>query len=370
MDPVHLFVPAFRVEECLAEIRRRPSSSASLGRRSKIEQLEAAWKVYTGLPHARLLASASAGIPTALKLFQEHDGWRAGDEIITSPLTLISTAQVLRFENLTPIFADVDEYLCLDPASIESCRTPRTRAILYPGVAGNTGRLSRIVEIARRHRLRLILDASHMAGTRLNGRHVGQEADVVVFGSQAARTLSSAEGGMICFREARLDALLGSEGSGVRRQESGDRHSDSRLLRRAALGLVGLKYLDVDNAFRRQLCAWYDDLLTGVPGLDRVPLAPGCEAARHLYPILVDRRDEVLAGLQSRHIFPAVHYCARGHRAIDKDRCPRARQAGERLLSLPLHMRLRRQDIESVVQGLVAILGSVKSGGRVGLPDS
>jgi dTDP-4-amino-4,6-dideoxygalactose transaminase len=382
MDPIQLFVPTFRVEECLAEIRQCLENGWT-GMGFKTVQLEDAWKTYTGLPHAHFLASATAGLHLALKLFKVQDNWADGDEVISSPLTFVSTNHAILYENLTPIFADVDEYLCLDPASIESRITARTKAILFVGLGGNTGRLPQVVEIAKKHKLRLVLDAAHMAGTRLNGRHVGHESDAVVFSYQAVKNLPTADGGMICFRDAPLDAevrkwtWLGINKDTFARtaaqgaykwyydveQVGYKAHGNSVM---AALGLVGLKYLDVDNAFRRQLCAWYDELLTGVPGIERTPIAPGCESSRHLYQVQVDRRDEVMAALNSMQIFPGVHYRDNSVYKMYRDAgdCPRARRASERLLSLPMHMRLRRKDVERVSEGLVSILGHQSSARR------
>ena len=79
---------------------------------------------------------------------KEHEGWNDGDEVITTPLTFVSTNHAILYENLTPVFADVDEFLCLDPNSIRSRITDRTRAIMYVGLGGNTGQLQAVAALA------------------------------------------------------------------------------------------------------------------------------------------------------------------------------------------------------------------------------
>src|SRR3954462_4868060 len=86
MDPIHLFVPTFRIEECLAQIRECLEKGWT-GIGFKTVAFEEAWKEYTGLPHAHFLNSATSGLHLAIRLLKEHYGWSDGDEIITSPLT-------------------------------------------------------------------------------------------------------------------------------------------------------------------------------------------------------------------------------------------------------------------------------------------
>src|SRR4051794_3018857 len=205
MEPIHLFVSTFRVEECLALIRECLEIGWT-GIGFKTNEIEAAWKDFTGLPHAHFLNSATAGLHLALRLFAEKYAWSEGDEVITTPLTFVSTNHAILYANMRPVFADVDEYLCLDPRSVAERITDRTRAIMYVGLGGNTGRLPEIADLARERGLKLILDAAHMSGTRLNGRHVGAEADAVVFSFQAVKNLPTADSGMICFAEPDLDA--------------------------------------------------------------------------------------------------------------------------------------------------------------------
>ena len=204
MEPIHLFTPTFRIEETLAQIRECLEKGWT-GSGFKTIDFEEAWKRYTKLPHAHFLNSATAGLHLAVHILKEHDNWQAHDEIISSPLTFISTNHAIRYEGMRPVFADVDEYLCLDPASVEERITPRTRAVMFVGLGGNTGQLDAVVRLCHRRGLRLILDAAHMAGTRWQNQHIGAEADATIFSYQAVKNLATADAGMICFADASFD---------------------------------------------------------------------------------------------------------------------------------------------------------------------
>lgn len=374
MKPIQLFVPTYRVEECLEEMRECLERGWT-GLGFKTLDFEKAWKDYTGLPHAHFLASATAGLHLAVRLLKERDGWQDGDEIITTPLTFVSTNHAVLYERLQPVFADVDEFLCLDPKSIESRITPRTRAVIFVGLGGNAGRLSEVVDLCRRRGLRLILDAAHMAGTRVSGRHVGHESDITVFSFHAVKNLPMADGGMICCTDPHLDAAarrwswLGIDKDTYSRTASdaaykwhyqvehvGFKYHGNSMM--AALGLVGLRYLDADNAQRRQLAAWYDEGFAGVDGVTPVRVAPGCESARHLYQVLVDSRDDVMVALNAAKIYPGVHYRDNGVYPMyaSQPACPRARSASDRVMSLPMHMQLDREDVARVCETLRAIV--------------
>ncbi len=378
MQPIQLFVPTFRVEECLAEIRECLEKGWT-GLGFKTVQFEEAWKAYTGLSHAHFVNSATAGLHLAVRLLKDQNGWLAGDEIISTPLTFVSTNHAILYENLKPVFADVDEYLCLDPASARSRLTSRTRAVMFVGLGGNVGRYEEIVSLCRERGLKLILDASHMAGTRVPGRQVGGEADVTVFSFQAVKNLPTADSGMVCFAEAALDAevrkwtWMGINKDTYSRSTGGGAykwyydvehvgfkdHSNSVM---AALALVSLKYLDPDNAYRRQVAAWYDALLATEPRIERIPIAPGCESARHLYQVMVDRRDEVMLALNEQQIYPGVHYrdnTVYKMYAYAQGTCPRSQRASDRLISLPMHLRLTHADVQRVCQALNDIVARV-----------
>jgi len=126
----------------------------------------------------------------------------------------------------------------------------------------------------------------------------------------------------------------------------------------AAMGLVAPRYLDQDNAYRRMLCGWYDELLDAK--VQRVPVREGCESSRHLYQILVEDRDHVMLGLNEFKIYPGVHYrenTTYPMYAHMRGTCPRAEDASARVISLPLHMRLTRNDVVRINEALREILG-------------
>src|SRR5947207_3271475 len=191
MHPIQLFVPTFRIDETLEAIRECLEKGWT-GLGFKTTQFEQAWKDYTGLPYAHFLNSATAGLHLAVAQLKRVHGWQDGDEIITTPLTFVSTNHAILYEKLTPVFADVDNYLCLDPQSVEAHLTARTRAVMFVGIGGNPGQYHEIMNICRRYNLKLILDAAHMAGTRWSwGDHIGIGAmtDVSVFSFQAVKNL-------------------------------------------------------------------------------------------------------------------------------------------------------------------------------------
>src|SRR4030042_5189186 len=113
----------------------------------------------------------------------------------------------------------------------------------------------------------------------------------------------------------------------------------------AAIALVQLKYLDQDNVYRRQLCDWYIAKLENRKELKMIPVAPGCEPSRHLFQVLVDNRDELILALNEQGIGLGVHYRDNTEYKMyryARGSCPHAHGVSNRILSLPLHLRLTK----------------------------
>lgn len=168
MEPIQLFKAKYEVEECLSEIRECLEAGWT-GLGFKTVQFENAWKSYSGLPFAHFTNSSTIGLYLAVDILKEEYGWEDGDEIITTPITFVSTNHAILKSRMEAVFADIDNTLCLDPKSVRGRITEKTRAIMYVGMGGNMGNYHEIVKICEENNLKLILDAAHMAGTRYRG---------------------------------------------------------------------------------------------------------------------------------------------------------------------------------------------------------
>lgn len=371
---IQLFVPTFDVDGCLEEIRDCLEKGWT-GLGYKTVQFEEDWKKYTGWEHAHFLNSATAGLNMAFDVLKEENGWADGDEVITTPLTFVSTNHAILLANLHAVFADVDDTLCLDPKSVESKITDKTRAVLFVGLGGNTGKFKEIAKICKEHNLKLILDAAHMAGTRYaDGETPGQEADVVVYSFQAVKNLPTADSGMICFKNADYDRIvrekcwLGINKDTYARTNSagtykwrydveyvGNKYHGNSIM--AAIAIVQLKHLDQDNAYRRQLAEWYTEgFKNHSDKIKLVEVPKDCVSSRHLFQILVDNRDEMMLALNAQEIYPGVHYVDNTqYRMYDyaNGTCEKARYVSDHVISLPMHMQLTYEDVQRIIAAVI-----------------
>ncbi len=360
---INVFVPKFRTEEILKEIKDCLDKGWT-GLGYKTLELENKWKEYSGVRNAHFLNSNTAGLHLAVNIFKKANAWKDEDEIITTPLTFVSTNHAILYERLKPVFADVDEYLCLDPESVKKKISKKTRAIIFVGIGGNTGQYQKIIDLCKENNIKLILDAAHMSGTRWKGRHVGSEADVAVFSYQAVKNLPTGDSGMICFREEEYDSLarqlswLGISKDTYQRFGKGSYkwkydipnvgfkyHGNSVM---AAIGLVQLKYLDEDNRKRNEMAGLYSQLLKDNNKVKIVPVAADCYSARHLFQILVPNRDNIIQYLYDNEIYPGVHYTDNTEYPMysyAKNSCKNAKLYSQELLTLPLHLNLTSEDI-------------------------
>lgn len=367
---IQVFRPSYEVEECLSEIRECLELGWT-GMGFKTEKFEEEWKKYTGLSNAYYLNSATAGLYMAFDVLARARGWSESDEVITTPLTFVSTNHAILKAGLTPVFADVDDTFCLDPDSVRERISDKTRAILFVGLGGNTGRLTEIVRLCRDNDIALILDAAHMAGTRLHGTCPGTFADASIFSFQAVKNLPTADSGMLCFADPKLDEMArkigwlginkdtykrtGEAGSYKWRYDVefvGEKYHGNSVM--ASIGLVQLKYLDRDNAYRQRLAGWYKDGLSSVQELVTFPQIPQeCDSSCHLFQILVPDRDDLLEYLNQHDIYPGVHYVENTQYSMYSSAhgsCPHAEYISEHTLSLPMHLGVCFDDVQKICQ--------------------
>jgi dTDP-4-amino-4,6-dideoxygalactose transaminase len=355
MGKIQVLKPRYRVEECLNEIKECLEIGWT-GMGFKTIEFENKWKEYTKLNNAYFLNSATAGLHLAVKILKDKYRWDENSEIITTPFTFVSTNHAIMYENLKPVFADIDNSLNLDPKDVENKITKNTKAIIFVGIGGNTKNMIKIIDIAKKYNLAVILDAAHMAGSYYRGRHVGFDVDVAVFSFQAVKNLPIADGGMICFKDeeddkkARELSWLGinkdtfSRNQGFYKwdydvKEIGYKYHGNSIM--AALGIVGLKYLDIDNSYRRQIAYWYEQNLKNEKYIEII-YHESNETSRHLFQVAVENREKVIDFLVKHSIFPGVHYKINTKYAPYKVnyRCKNAEYYSDRILTLPIHTYL------------------------------
>ena len=380
MKNIQLFIPKFRNNEILEQISECLDKGWT-GLGYKTIEIENEWKKYTNLPYAHFINSNTSGLHLSIKLLKDVNKWKDGDEIITTPLTFVSTNHAIMYENMKPIFADVDEYLCLDPKSVESKITKKTKAILFVGIGGNTGQYNEIVNICKKYKLKLILDAAHMSGTFIecpttkNIQHVGYNADVTVFSFQAVKNLPPADSGMICFNNEDYDNLvrklswLGIDKDTYQRSNDkgtykweydlvdvGFKYHGNSIM--ASMALVGLKYLENDNEYRRKISDKYERELSN-HNIKTIKTHKDCKkSSRHLFQIVVDHRNKFMELLNSNGVYPGVHYRDNTNYIMyeyGKNSCPYSNNISEKLISLPLHINLTDDDVDYVIEQVIKI---------------
>lgn len=341
----------------------------------KCRELESALsRRYGGRP-VRLAASATAALEFALRIA----GVGPGDEVITTPLTWVASANVVLAVGARPVFVDVDPASRnLDLDRLEAAIGPRTRAILPVDLAGLPVDRDRLYAIASRHGLRVIEDAAQSMGARWNGREIGSSGDLVSISFHPNKNMTTIEGGCLVMNdeaEARLFEKLRLQG--VTRFPDGGMDVDvlgykANLTDVAAtVGLGQLARLDAFNARRAELARRYFAVIDPALGLTLPPAAFGDGAACsnwHMFqPLLPLERLSIGRGgfieaMKARGIGIGVHYPAihrftlyRGLGWRDGD-FPAAEAVGDATVTLPLFPSMADTDVDRVAQALSDVL--------------
>ncbi|MDD3401305.1 MAG: aminotransferase class V-fold PLP-dependent enzyme [Eubacteriales bacterium] len=367
---IQVLKPKFHIDECLDAVRECLEKGWT-GMGFKTVEFEQEWKKYTGHRCAYYLNSNTVGLHLAVKILKEQNSWQDGDEIITTPITFVSTNHAILYENLHATFADVDEYLCLDPIDVERKINDRTRAVIFVGYGGRVGKLDKIIELCKKHNLKLILDAAHMSGTRVNGVCPGtwDGVDVAVYSYQAVKNLPTGDSGMICFAEERFDKLarqiawLGINKDTYARSNKGTyawkydvdcvgyKYNGNAIM--AAIALVQLKYLDEDNDRRRQIVDMYNKAFSGNKNIQIIHAPYANECSYHIYELAVPNREALLGELAKHEIYGGVHYRDNTEYSMYRyadGTCPHAREMSDHIITLPLHMWLTDEDVELIIK--------------------
>lgn len=340
----------------------------------KARALEDALSAHVGGRPVRVVSSATAALEIALRIA----GIGAGDEVITTPLSWVASANVILTVGATPVFVDVDPVTRnIDLAKIEAAITPRTRALLPVDLAGLPVDRDALYALANRHGLRVIEDAAQSFGASWGGRPIGAAGDIVSFSFHANKNVTTGEGGCLVLNtddEARLCEKLRLQG--VVRSADGSMDVDvlggkSNLTDiAAAIGLGQLRRLEEFTARRRELARLYFAQLDRTLGFE-LPPADFEHSNWHMFqPLLpaVPLRDMRLSrggflermraeGIAVGVHYPAMHlftlYRQRGFREGD---FPVAEDIGRRTVSLPLFPAMHDDDVRRVCEAVTRVV--------------
>ena len=342
----------------------------------KCRELEDALSIRYGGRPVRLAASATAALEFALRVA----GVGPGDEVITTPLTWVASANVVLSVGARPVFADVDPVTRnIDLDRLEAAIGPRTRAILPVDLGGLPVDRDRLYAIARRHGLRVVEDAAQSMGAAWNGREIGATGDLVSISFHPNKNMTTIEGGCLVLndeREARLFEKLRLQG--VTRMPDGEMDVDVLGFKAnltdvaAAVGLGQLARLDEFNGRRAALARRYFDRIDPALGLALPPRAFGDDGpARsnwHMFQPLLPLarmsagRGAFIEAMKAEGIGVGVHYPAvhrftlyRGLGWKDGD-FPAAEAVGASTVTLPLFPAMRDEDIDRVAGALERVL--------------
>ena len=359
-----------REEELVLEVLR--SGRLSLG--PWIERFEQEVAERVGAPYAAAVSSGTAG----LHLLCRIAGLGPGDEVITSPLSFVSSANCFTVEGATPVFADVDPVtLNLDPAAVEAAITERTRAIVAVDMFGFPCDLDPLRELAGRHDLALIEDACESLGAEYKGQPLGSHGPSAVFAFYPNKQMATGEGGVVTTHSEEEWQLLRSLRNQGRSYETGAawfNHVRLGLNYRwtdvqAAIGLGQLEKLDRILELRGEAASRYRELLAGVDGVES-PEPDDAERRRSwfVYVVKLDGaldRDAVMDALRAEGVataeyVPCIHLqpYMRQQYGFAEGSCPVAEGIASRTMALPFFTQIEPGDQERVVDVLRLAVGA------------
>lgn len=329
----------------------------------RVKEFEAALSERYGGRPVRVLNSATAALELALRLC----GVGPGDEVITTPMSWVGTANAILEVGATPVFVDADRATRnIDLDRVESAVTKRTRAVIPVDLAGLPVDRDRLYDFAGRHALRVIEDAAQSMGANWKGREIGSFGDLVAISFQANKNLTTAEGGCLVMNtgeEARLLEKLRLQG--ITRFSDGGMDVDVRGGKfnltdiAAVIGLHQLPKLDGFNARRRALAKHYFEHWNRDLGCE-LPPADFEQTNWHMFqPLLpLDRmtitRGEFIERMKAEGVGVGVHYPAMHLFALyrslgfQKGQYPVAEEIGRSTVTLPLFPAMTNADVERV----------------------
>ncbi len=340
----------------------------------KVQEFEKQLSAYFGGRPVRTFNSGTCTMEIALRIA----GIGAGDEVITTPISWVATANVIIEVGATPMFADIDPVTRnIDLDKLEAAITPRTKAVIPVYLAGKPVDMDRLYAIANKHKLRVIEDAAQAIGSTWKGKPIGSFGDFVSFSFQANKNITTSEGGcLVLNNEAeatlaekyRLQGVTRSGWDGIEVDVLGGKYNMTDIA--AAIGLGQFSKLNDITAQRRKLAKHYFKTLgkdfekqTGA----QLPPEEFTNTNWHLFQVVLpDRitRPEFMEKMKAHNIGIGFHYAPihlfklYRERGFKEGMFPVAERVGKQIVSLPMFYAMSESDVERTCAAMREVLGS------------
>lgn len=342
------------------------------------QQLEKALAEYLGVPYISLFTNGTLPLITALQAL------RITGEVITTPYSFVATTHALWWNGIKPVFVDIDPKTGnLDPNKVEAAITPRTTAILPVHVYGNPCDVDVIQDIADKYGLRVIYDAAHAFGVKVDSRHskmlsksegdyvsVLNAGDLSTLSFHATKVFNTVEGGAMVMHDAKMKQridYLKNFGFANETTVVGPGINSKMDEIRSAYGLLNLKQVDKAIAARRHAAERYREALKDVEGITFFNEMPGVQHNYSYFPIFVDEkkygmsRDELYFKMRDRNVwgrryfYPLISEFStyRGLESAAPDNLPTAHKMADTVICLPMHHLLSDEDVQRVIECIV-----------------
>ena len=343
--------------------------SSHLTQGSKVQEFEEILANYVGAKYCVTFNSATSALLAAYAVA----GIDEGDEIITTPISFVATSNMAIALRAKPIFCDIKMDGNIDESLIEALITPNTKAIVPVDFAGKPVTINAIKEIARKHDLLVIDDASHALGSEVDQQKIGSIADMTIFSFHAIKPITTGEGGaVVTNNEEFASALRLFRSHGIIKKQlwNSDMVSLGHNFRMtefaAALGLSQLHKIDRFINTRETIATYYNERFRNHKLFTIIPINQNEQSARHLYPILLNPdlhcvKEEIFTELQEKGLGVQVHYKPIYQNSFYKQRYGKQRlNTAETFykseLSIPCHQKMSMDDAKHVADIVLEVI--------------
>jgi len=329
-----------------------------------LDRFEAAFAEHVGVKHAVTCSNGTVALHLALVAL----GVEPGDEVLVPTLTFVACSNAVAYCGAKPVLVDIDpEIWALDAAKIEELITPQTKGIIAVHLRGHPADMDAIMAIAKKHGLFVIEDAAQAHSAQVHGKPVGSIGDMGTFSFFGNKMMTTGEGGMITTNDDAMAAqmrMLKNQGmTKERRYWHPVIGYNYRLTNvQAAIGLAQVERLPELAARHREVAAWYQEELQGVPGLTWQQTKPWARHAWWQFVVVVDEsfnpdRDEVLAclngaGIDARRLYYPTHQLPPFEEGAAGRKFPVADHHAARGICLPTWAGLARDQVAYVCEHL------------------